>query len=203
MRAAQTVDPNAARDQARDILSGGRFQSKSAPRPLRGPLRWLGDRLQTVGDWLGRVLSHVPGWMWLALGVLAIAAVVARIVVVTRARRTTAGARGTGGAFDADGPEDPDTLEREADVAERDGDLARAVRLRFRAGLIRLGDGGAITYRPSVTTGEVRSVLGSDAFDELAQTFEGIAYGGEEAQPPDVESARRGWPRVLNEARRK
>ena len=61
----------------------------------------------------------------------------------------------------ADEREDPDALEREADAAERDGDLDRAVRLRFRAGLLRLGDRGAIHYRPSVTTGEVRRTLDS------------------------------------------
>jgi len=203
MRAEQTVDPNSAREQARKILSGGRFQSKSAPRPLRGPLQWIGDRLQGVGDWIGRVLGHVPGWMWLAVGVIVVAAIAARVIVVTRARRTTTGAQGGGGLFDAEDDEDPRVLEREADAAERDGDLARAIRLRFRAGLIRLGDKGAITYRPSVTTGEVRRVLGSDDFDDLAQTFERIAYGGEEAHQPDIDSARRTWPRVLDEAPRR
>jgi hypothetical protein len=203
MRAAQEVDPNSARDAARKILSGSRFQSRSAPRPLRGPLQWIGDRLQTLGDWIGKVFSYLPGWMWLAFGVIAVAAIVTRVVLSAKARRVTIGHDGTGGAFGDDGPEDPDALEREADAAERDGDLARAVRLRFRAGLIRLGDRGAITYRPSVTTGEVRRVLGSDAFDELARTFEGVAYGGEAAAQPDVDAARRTWPRVLDEAARK
>jgi hypothetical protein len=100
----------------------------------------------------------------------------------------------------AEESEDPDALERAADEAERDGDLARAVRLRFRAGLLRLGDRGAITYRPSVTTGEVRRTLGSARFDELAGTFEAVTYGGRPADRPDVDSARREWPRVLEES---
>jgi uncharacterized protein DUF4129 len=203
MRAAQQVDPNSARDAARNILSGGRFHSRSAPRPLRGPLQWIGDRLKSFGHWLGHVFSFVPGWVWLGIGVIAVAALVTRIVLSAQARRVTLGSQGAGSAFATDGPEDPDALEREADAAERDGDLARAVRLRFRAGLIRLGKRGAITYRPSVTTGEVQRVLGSDAFDELAHTFEGIAYGGQPAAQPDVDSARRTWPRVLDEAGRK
>ena len=99
--------------------------------------------------------------------------------------------------------EDPDALERAADDAERDGDLERAVRLRFRAGLLRLGQRGAIAYRPSVTTGEVRRALGSDTFDELAETFEGIAYGGQAAQPPDIDTAKRAWPHVVDEAARR
>jgi hypothetical protein len=98
--------------------------------------------------------------------------------------------------------ENPDELERAADAAERAGRLDEAVRLRFRAGLLRLGDRGAIRYRPSVTTNEVRRVLGSDTFEELARTFEAVAYGGQEATPPDVDSARRDWPRVVSSAGR-
>ena len=48
MRAAQAIDPDAARGAARDILRDRRFHRDPAPRPLRGPLQWLGDRLQTV-----------------------------------------------------------------------------------------------------------------------------------------------------------
>ena len=87
-----------------------------------------------------------------------------------------------------------------ADDAERNDDLERAVRLRFKAGLLRLGTHGAITYRPSVTTGEVRASLDSATFEELAGTFERVAYGGREAGQPDVDAARREWPQVLHEA---
>ena len=95
--------------------------------------------------------------------------------------------------------EDPDALERAADEAERDGDLARALRLRFRAGLLRLGDRGAIHYRPSVTTGEVRRTLGSATFDDLAGTFEAVTYGGRTAAPA---RRRHRPPRVAARARR-
>ena len=46
-------------------------------------------------------------------------------------------------------------------------------------------------------TNEVRRVLGSESFDELARTFDAIAYGGRAAEPPDVDAARREWPRVV------
>ena len=89
---------------------------------------------------------------------LAIAFVVQHGARAPRAAPTRAGdARRIAG----DESEDPDELERAADDAERDGDLDRALRLRFRAGLLRLGDRGAIRYRPSVTTSEVRRALGS------------------------------------------
>jgi hypothetical protein len=57
--------------------------------------------------------------------------------------------------------EDPDALERQADDEERAGRFDIALRLRFRAGLLRLDRRGAIRYRPSLTTDEVRRALGS------------------------------------------
>ncbi len=114
------------------------------------------------------------------------------LVRVVRARRSSPDAR-SAAAVPAAKVEDPDELERAADAAERAGRLDDAVRLRFRAGLLRLGSRGAIRYRPSVTTGEVRRVLGSDTFDELARTFEAVAYGG---QSRDQSRRRRRAPRM-------
>jgi hypothetical protein len=201
-RPAQVVDPGSARDQARDILGDRRFHRDPTPRPFRGPLQWLGDRLEPIGHAISRAFQFVPWWLWLTIMVSIVAAVIARIIVISRRRRVLglSAKTGRGGVAD-DAPEDPDALERAADEAERDGDLDRAVRLRFRAGLLRLGDRGAIEYRPSVTTGEVRRVLGNETFDDLAATFEEVAYAGRAAAPPDVESARRQWPHVLEETR--
>ncbi len=88
-------------------------------------------------------------------------------------------------------------LEREADRAERDGEWERAVRLRFRAGLLRLDDRRVIAYRPSLTTGEVARSVGSPAFREVGERFDAIAYGGRTAEREDAEHARRGWAEVL------
>jgi hypothetical protein len=202
-RATQAVDPDEARRAAQHILSDGRFRSSSTPRPLRGPLRWLGDRLGTVFGPVGRFLERIPGGIWISV---LIAVVVLIVVLVVRARRRlparAPAAKSKGGRIGAEA-EDPDALERAADEAEHDGDLPRAVRLRFRAGLLRLGDRGAIRYRPSVTTGEVRRTLSSTTFDDLAGTFEAVTYGGRTAAPPDVDNARRAWPRVLEETGRR
>ncbi len=154
-RVAQAVDPDAARADARAILDDRRFRNDPAPRPFRGPLRWLGDRLDPVVRWIGDVIDFVPWYVWLAIVLVITGLVVAWIVRrVQPARR----ARSSRTAADrAAGAEDPAVLEREADAAERRGDLERAVRLRFRAGLLRLGDRGAVDYRPSLTTSEVRA----------------------------------------------
>ncbi|MDQ1434921.1 MAG: hypothetical protein QOF59_1737 [Actinomycetota bacterium] len=200
-RVTQAVDPGGARREAQHILSDRRFRSTSTPRPLRGPLRWLGDRLGTVFGPIGRFFGRIPGAVWI-LVLIAVAALI--VVLAVRARRRLATrvpstTKRTRGALE-DNEEDPDALERAADEAEHDGDLARALRLRFRAGLLRLGDRGAIRYRPSVTTGEVRRTLASATFDDLAGTFEAVTYGGRTAAPPDIERARREWPRVLEDS---
>jgi hypothetical protein len=194
------VDPDTARREAQHILNDGRFKSSSTPRPLRGPLKWIGDRLDTVFGPVGRFFAGLPGIVWWFLAAAVLAFVVWMILRVRQRRIAAAPEHGARRAPAADGRDDPDALERQADEAERAGDLQRAVRLRFRAGLLRLGDRGAIRYRPSVTTGEVRRTLRSSRFDGLAGTFEEVTYGGRTADPPDVDAARREWPHVLEES---
>lgn len=202
VRADQVVDPDSARRDAQRILSDRKYRSGPTPRPLRGPLRWLGDRLESLFRPLGRLLNGIPWQVWLLAPIIVIACIVWAVVRGRRGRELRA-ASGRSERRASEETEDPDALERAADEAERDGDLARAVRLRFRAGLLRLGDRGAITYRPSVTTGEVRHALASRRFDDLAGTFEAVTYGGRAADRPDVDSARQEWPRVLEESGRK
>jgi hypothetical protein len=196
-RLSAAVDPDSARGVARDILGRRQFRSSHTPRPLRKPLSWLGDRLTGVTHWFGRVLSHIPAALLFVFALVAVALAVAFITTKIRANRGSADLRTRGRDEHGAGAEDPAELERAADAAERAGELDVAVRLRFRAGLLRLGARGAIRYRPSVTTNEVRGVLGSEAFDELARTFDEVAYGGRDAGAPDVDAARREWPRVV------
>jgi hypothetical protein len=193
----QAVDPDTARADVRDILGDRRYRADPAPRPFRGPLQWLGDRLTTIGRWIGDVVTAIPWFVWLVVGLAIVAFTVRWIVGRTQRRRSRPSyVRATSGGTTG---EDPAALEREADDAERAGDLERAVRLRFRAGLLRLGDRGAIDYRPSLTTSEVRGLLGSETFERLAETFDEVAYGGQRAEPPDIAAARTGWPRVVSE----
>ena len=197
---AAAVDPDVARKAARGILGDRRFRSSHTPRPLRKPLNWLGDRLSGIKDWIGSGLSHVPAALLFLIAVVAVVLAVVFIASKIHASRGRAEGRTRGGYADGGPTEDPADLERAADAAEQNGQLDAAVRLRFRAGLLRLGARGAIHYRPSVTTNEVRRVLGSEAFDDLARTFDAVAYGGRDAEPPDVDAARHEWPRVVASA---
>jgi hypothetical protein len=184
-------------------LNDRRFRRSPAPQPLRGPLQWLGDRLRDVYDAAVRALRALPGPTWLALAVLATVLVIVAVILLTRSQRV-GGLFGEGGASARNAArEDPAALERAADEAERAGDYADALRLRFRAGLLRLGERGAIRYRPSLTTVEVRRALGDETFDDLASRFEEVAYGGDDAAPSDVTAARDGWRHVLDTATRR
>jgi hypothetical protein len=150
-------------------------------------------------DWLaGRVGGADVLWVIVAAAILAVAVFAATRLAARRvafeAGATTPGARGH--------DEDPAELERLADEAERRGDLEVAVRLRFRAGLLRLARAKALPRSPSLRTGEARRALRSPRFDGLARDFDEIVYGRRRPLPDDVASARSDWPQVLDEVRR-
>jgi hypothetical protein len=197
----EVVDPEVAREQAREILSDARYESgDSVPRPLRGPLEWLGDRLRPVWEWLADVAAAVPWPVWVALAVAIVAAVVWAIARANERRRLAAGRQEAATARDRP---DPVALEAEADRAEHAGDFARAVRLRFRAGLLRLDMQGTTDASTSTTNTAVRATLDSAIFDTLSGSFEEIAYRERDATDDDTARARDDWPRVLEEARRR
>ena len=196
------------RGEARSILSEQRFHTTRLPRPLHGLFARLGEWLAPVGRLIDRVVRWLvgvlPGGRFTLWPVLAGLVLLAVLVLTRRSVRRRARAEQAAQAQDralAVRAEDPDELERRAETAAREGDLDGAVRLRFRAGLMRLDARRAIALRPSLTTGEVARTLRSPVFAELAGTFEEVAYGGRAAHPEEVEAARSGWPRILEEVR--
>jgi hypothetical protein len=197
LQAAEQWSPDEARRQAQEVLDQPRYEGADVPRPFAGALEWLGDRLQPLADWfedLGRVVPGGPIAVWMVLAALVVVAAAA-LTSATIRRRAVAIERARAAALPP--AEDPHALEQEADHAERDGDWERAVRLRFRAGLLRLGRRHLIEYRPSLTTGEVARAVGTPAFAEIGERFDAIAYGGRPAAREDAEHARRGWAEVL------
>jgi hypothetical protein len=191
-----------ARRQAREILAANRFEERRRLRPLREPLEWLRDRLRSAFEPIvSRIAPHVPGGrstVWVVLAALVVAAAAALAARAVRGRATDAAQRARA---ELAGPVDPRRLEREAEEAERRGDLERALRLRFRAGLVRLQRAEAIPARDSLTSGEVARRLRSADFDRVAATFDEVVYGRRRPEPADVESSRISWSRVLEAAR--
>lgn len=196
------VDRAEARDDARRILDGRDFKPAKVPRPFRGALRQLGEWLRPVFEPIGRWLQSRTGddgpLYILFLVALGAAVVVARRMVHRRTRAAVASAGG--GRRGRASHDDPDALETEADAAEQAGDFDRAVRLRFRAGLLRLDRAGAVEVGPTLTTGQLTRRVPSEALRGLAATFDEVAYGGRPAGPDDLDAARRQWPRALEEA---
>lgn len=189
-------DPTA---QARDILQEERFHGGDAPGPFRGFVDWLRDLAPTgLIDLLDDLLPGGRNVVWIVLGALlfTVGYLLARFFLTRRIALSEATAQAHAPATD-----DPKALERRAAEAEAAGDFELALRLRFRAGLLRLDQRGAIAFRPSISTHEVRRALRSHDFDDLSTTFDDVVYGGREPHTEDVAQARERWPDVVAGAR--
>jgi hypothetical protein len=197
-------DPDAARRAAAGILDESRFHNPAVPRPLHGVLHDVGDAVKAVGHAVthavGQVGRIVPGGTvatWTVLGLALLGAIVfgarrySRRALLRETRRDWAGS-GRGG------PERAADLEREAARAEDDGRFEDAVRLRFRAGLARLAESGAIRTARSTPNAQLSRTLESRDFDALARRFDEIAYGASPAASDDAQDARRRWRAVVS-----
>jgi hypothetical protein len=199
----EAVAPDDARRDAQTVLEGRRFRPSKVPRPLAGILATMGRWLKPVADPLRRYWGSVAKSLGAQLVLVGVVFAVAAAISVRLVGRRSPRALGRSQPFGVDTQGlDPDALDREAAAAEDAGYLDRAVRLRFVAGVLRLDRAGAITYRSSMTTGQLAAGLTSASFGELAVAFDEIAYGGRPAEESDVRTARETWPRVLSEARR-
>jgi hypothetical protein len=199
---AVSPDPAAARDAARSILSQQRFHPARVPHPLTGVLRWIGDRFAPIGRVVDKVFSPLADYSQTTVGLLIVGGVLIAIVALIAwriaRRRLTLGRSGRPEGYELEHTSrDPRELERAADRAEEDGKLALAIRLRFRAGLLRLDERGAIAYQPSITTRVVARRLGSVSFDNLAHEFDLVAYGFHEPSLDEVVTTKREWQQVL------
>jgi hypothetical protein len=207
-------DPAADRADAESVLGQDRYQPEEIPRPFRGPLEWIADRLEPVGDAIGSffgwivdvfttVAAGTPGgaatlWMIIGLAVVTFVFVQTRRVVERRGRAKAS----EGPVGELTRSDDPRDLERQAAAARDRGDHALEVRLLFRAGVIRLARARAIPARYSLTTGEIKRLLHSGDFDRVGRSFDEIAYGNRSATTEDGDAARAGWARVLDEVKR-
>lgn len=197
-------DPRRVRSDARRILAARAFRPEVLPRPLAGALRrvgvWLTPLWQRVVAALHWAADRIPGGRATLWAILAGVVVGGAVVVVGRvSRRPGTDTRMRSQSQNEPPGPGPARLERLAEVAEAEDDAERAVRLRFHAGLLRLAAAGRIALHPSITAGEVRRRLGSDAFESLSGAFEEIVYGGRRATPDDAASARAWWDEVREE----
>ena len=194
-----SISSEQAREQARDVLAQGKFEERDIPRPFRGILNEIGEHLRPVGEWFVELANDLTGgrpeWLLglLAAIVVVVAALVARRLIHKRARD----------AVDQPGTDremtrlDARDLESQADEAERDGLLETAIRFRFKAGLVRLAESGAIPARVSLTSEEIAAFLRSRDFEEIAVTFDEVVYGRRAPAPADLTRSKTGWAAVM------
>lgn len=154
-------------------------------------LDWLQRAWVRFLEWAARISEYVGGPI--VLGLIVGAVVIALAVTITanlgrrraravdaRIRREHEAARGL----------DPRELERAAAAAEEAGDFQEALRLYFRAGLVRLDRAGLIDLRPGTTSGTVAESVGSPEFGRLVTRFDTVVYGDKPAAPTDPALAR-------------
>jgi hypothetical protein len=201
---ASAAAPNAAlaRRQAREILAEARFHAAPVPQPLHGALHTLGRLLEApleaVEELVSSLASGVPGGEPVVWGLLAAALLVVGGLVATRhLRRSLAEPQRELLDGEARRPATAGELEADAGRAEDERRYADAVRLRFRAGLVRLAERDMVVLVDSTPNVEVARLVASGHFDRLARDFDEIVYGGRAARPEDAESARREWRDLL------
>jgi Domain of unknown function (DUF4129) len=188
----------AARHAAQSILSEGRFHSSPVPDPLHNTLVSIGRAVQDPFSAFGRLVNnlgtHFPGGgagLWVAAAVLLL---VVTAALTARRAKTRLDRSVAEGSTSSPGPAQ---LERAAERAERDGRWDEAVRLRFRAGLMRLGERSGLRNTDTTPNHSLARIVHSERLDQLSDRFDEIAYGGDDATAADADHQRRAWPEII------
>jgi hypothetical protein len=194
----QTVESDRLRAEAEQILSQAKYRVETTNSERVSA--WIRDLWFRFLDFLDSVAGLVGGPIVLG-SILVVTVVVVSVLIARnlgkrraremdqRIRREHALARGA----------DPSVLEEAADLAAERGDIGEAVRLRFRAGLLRLDEAGLIRFRPGLTSAEITDLLQSPVFQGLAVRFDEIVYGHQSATAEDYQSAQNGWRDLLDQ----
>lgn len=192
-----------ARRMVVDILDDPRFTTRLDETILDRIGRALSGYVRRAIDWFNQTVLGVGEnstagrflfWTIITLVILIVAAVVTTRLVK---RRAASLAIDRAAVVTAQEVESPDILERQAAAALAQRQHEEAIRLYYRAGLIRLGRRGVIQYEPSLTSGEVADIVQTAVFDHIARTFDGVAYGHRSANADQVAAARSDWDTLL------
>jgi hypothetical protein len=186
-----------------DILDDPRFTSRQSENILNRIGRALSGYVQRAINWFNRTVLGVgedsTGGRFLFWTIITLIILIGAAFVASRlAKRRSASLaieRSTGRKEQE--AESPEALELRAAAALERRQHEEAIRLYYRAGLIRLGRRGAIEYEPSLTSGEVADMIRLAVFDHIAQTFDGVAYGRRTSDADQVTAARADWEKLL------
>jgi len=170
-----------ARDAARRELADPAYHAHEPSLVERG-MRWL---LQHVLEFLDRASGATPGGWWSVMVLLAAAALVA-VVVRTRVGPLGRRMRRAAPVFAGQVRASADHRRAAAEALAR-GDVAEAVRERFRAVVRILEERGLLDPRPGRTADEAASEAAAllpgcaDGLWAAARLFDEVWYGGRTA----------------------
>lgn len=171
--------PGEARRQAHDIVG-----TSQPPKPHTAPS-----------------LPGLPAWA--AWSLLAILCILVAAIVWRRAGGGANRRRDRERADATTAPTGPLALEQAAEQAERAGDHALALQLRYRAGLQRLAAVSGLGIGRGSTSGQVDAVLRSAGFARIARVHDRVVFGPSLATATEAADARTSWPTIIREAQRR
>lgn len=179
--------PDVIQQTAREVVSRPEYLLDSAPGKSSGSwlielLRWL----LTPFEWLYDAMEGLPDfirWTIVVLLTVICAALLAHIVwtfvVAIRSPQRLGRRRGK---FASERPIDPAELVRQAEAAGTAGDYIEAVRLLFRASLVRLERWEKRRFRPGFTNrallARYRSSPVGEPLKRLVDVLDAKWYGG-------------------------
>ncbi|HEX2574946.1 MAG TPA: DUF4129 domain-containing protein [Aquihabitans sp.] len=199
-----TASLDQARRSAREVLDDDKFRPGDVPKPFKGALEWLGDRLRPIGRFLHDLVEPIldlPGGELILAGALVGLGAGAAAWLIARRDRAVVTRRH--GSSLVDPAADPAALDAHADDAEACGDHAAAVRFRYQAGLLRLVRADRLVLRTDTTAAQAARQVADPAMDELTDGFQAVVYGGRPATGADVEAARRRWAELVGAGSRR
>ena len=191
-----------ARRLVADILDDRRFTTRQDETILDRIGRALSAYVQRAINWFNRTVLGVgeesTGGRFLFWTIVTLMILIVTAVVASRlAKRRSASLAITSRVKDEHDSVSAEHLERRAGEAFDRQDHEEAIRLYYRAGLIRLGRRGIIEYEESLTSGEAAEMVRLAVFDHIAQTFDGVAYGHRPATADQVAGALSDWETLL------
>lgn len=159
---------------------------------------WIIERIR----WFFELLEGLPSPLWwlvvIALSVITILLIVHIVWSLIYAIKGTS--RRPMHSLAGDSRAKPEDLERKATQAEKDGDLIGAIRLWFRAGILRIELSEQKSIRRGLTNHELlRRYRTSPLFEPLqwfVQTIDSKWYGYSECVPDDCLACRAEYSRI-------
>jgi hypothetical protein len=200
------VDPEVARDQVRDVMSGSAYDY--SPSILERIQEWIGDLFDRVlpdggpapAGTFGGGAGSLVGFLVVAL---ALAALVVVVVAVVRNRVARPPAEEALSGSEIEHRRRADDWASEADRREAAGEWKEAIRARYRALVRTLVDRRQLPDIAGRTTGELRADLArttpaaSEDFDTASLLFELPWYADVATGPEENARFRAATDRVL------